>query len=261
MPGPREAFGGDDEGGGEEAEVKKLDLSRFGLGPDTNIRDVFWEIMASYATSGKSGIDLSRLNAERFTLMRIALSVLARRQSQSYGLSQRAVIVYTFMMIFDAGWEDVLVEFLERTFSIDARAVRHALRYALSQKKYREVLSERFTKMLRDVETVETAISILADIGDDRLARAMKKELTIIARGDIGENQLNAIKLLALIRKEEGVKKSLIALLSHWDEEARLAAAQALVGMKDNAVKKAAEERLKKESSNEVIKILKRLIK
>jgi hypothetical protein len=58
---PEQTFGGDDEGGGIEQPRKKIPLSKFGLSPDINIRDVFWKIMASYAATKKPGMELSAL--------------------------------------------------------------------------------------------------------------------------------------------------------------------------------------------------------
>jgi len=52
-----------------------------------------------------------------------------------------------------------------------------------------------------------------------------------------------------------------VILLSHWDAEARLAAAKALEGMKEADVKKAAAKRLETEADPRIKKILKRLAK
>jgi hypothetical protein len=256
---PRETFGGDDEGD-EGEEVKKLDLSKYGLAPDVNIRDTFWKIMASYATAKKPGVDLSTLEQDRFALMRVALSVLSRPHHEEYGLAPKFTARYTMMMILDAGWGDVLGQFIEKGQDTPSgNDVRNALRNVLSQDRYREELTVYFTKMLRGRGTVEATVSFLAELKDPDLARAMKKELVILARGDIGTNQLNAIRVISLIREDETVKKSLLALLTHWDEDARLAAANALEGMEDGEVKEAAKRRLKRETSGEVIKVLERI--
>ncbi|MBU0531963.1 hypothetical protein KKB44_00550 [Candidatus Micrarchaeota archaeon] len=260
---PKETFGGDDEGGGGGEEIKKLDLSKFGLAPDTNIRDVFWKIMASYAATKKPGVDLATLQQDRFALMRVALSVLSSPHIQHYGLPPKFISEYSIMMMVDGAWEDALFKFLEK--SSEKRSlmeeVKQPLDKLLTKEGYKERLFDCFTKMLRKRDTVATGLSYVAEVKNADLARAMKKELVILARGDIGENQKIAIRLISLIKEDEDVKKSLIILLSHWDVGARLAAAEALEGIKDDAVKKAAELRMKNESDGKVKKILERIVK
>ena len=111
---PKEAFGGDDDEGAAPEERKKPALSKFGLAPDTNIRDVFWKIMGSYAATKKPGMDLSGREHDRFALMRVALSVLSRPHNESFGLSPRFIARYALMMMLDGGWLDTLTEFLEK---------------------------------------------------------------------------------------------------------------------------------------------------
>jgi hypothetical protein len=82
----------------------------------------------------------------------------------------------------------------------------------------------------------------------------------IIARGDIGENQLNAIKALSPIIDDADVKSSLIIVLSHWDAQARLAACGALMGTKgDKDVQAVASKRLPLETDEEAKRMLKKL--
>ena len=258
---PKETFGGDDDEEGEE-EVVKPKLSKFDLPPDTNIRDVFWKIMASYSAAKKPGTDLSMLSNDRFALMRASLSVLTRQDSHVFGLPPRFIALYTLMMMIDGRWDDVLYEFLERSLELRKKSdMKYAVKTMLANENYREELTKHFIKMLRKRETVGAGIAFLSEVGDRDLALSMKKDLIIIARGDIGENQHNAIKLVSLIRDDEEVKKSFMLLLSHWDKEARMAAAEALQGMKDKDVKEAAEKRLEKETYEDVIKLLKRLVK
>ncbi|MBD3209927.1 hypothetical protein GF318_00945 [Candidatus Micrarchaeota archaeon] len=257
---PKEAFGGDDEEG-EGAEIKRLDLSKYGLAPDKNIRDIFWNIMASYSATKKPGTDLSLLRPDRFALMRVALSVLSR-PNQDYGLSPRFIARYTLMMLIDAGWEDALMKFLEKSSESMAKEnVGQAVKNLLLLENYRELIGKALSKMLRNRETLGTALNYIAESESRELAEAAKQELIILARGDIGTNQLNAIRALSQMKDDAGAKKAFLILLSHWDERARLAAARALLDMKDGEVKKAAQKRLAKETSQEVQKVLERLAK
>ena len=257
---PKEAFGGDDSGGGSSGEKKRVGLSRFGLAPDTNIRDVFWKLMASYADSGKPGMELSTLEHDRFSLMHAALSVLSGKQGEQDGLAPRAIAAYSIMMMVDGGWKDALRSFLSE--GADETAVRgeivHALKGLLGA--YREAISEACTAMLRGREDTSAGLSYLAGIGDAELSRALRKELIIIARGGIGEDQMNAMGAISLIKEDEDVKKSFIILLSHWDAQTRLAAAEVLKTMAgDSDVKAAAAKRLPLETDAKIKGVLKKI--
>lgn len=262
---PKEAFGGDDDSESPPEEKKKLSLDKFNLSPDLNIRDLFWSIMGSYAATKKPGVDLKGLEQDRFALMRIALSILTTQNTEHYGLSPRFVSMYSVMMMLDGGWDDALSQFLERAAeerSGLAPALSYALKRLMSNESYAGLLSEQLSMLVRDRGTSETGLRLVADIGSAELVRSLRKELMIIARGDIGENQLNAIKALSLIRDDESVKQAFIVILSHWDAQARLAAAQALSSLRDDKdVKAAAEKRLEMETDSKVKQALKRIAK
>jgi hypothetical protein len=260
---PKEAFGGDDSGGGGTTGKKKLSLGRFGLGQDTNIRDLFWRIMASYAATKKPGEDLQALTEDRFALMRVALSTLGSPNSSSYGPSPKFIAQYSMMMLLDGGWKDAFVGFLKESYDakVDMRKeICSAIKKMEQMEDHRSALCECFTAMLRGRETSGIALAYIAGADSTELVKALKKELVIFARGDIGDNQQNAIKAITLIKDDSEVKKSLIVLLSHWDVEARLASAKALESVKnDPDVLAAASRRKGSETDQHVKKILERI--
>ncbi|MEW6722813.1 MAG: hypothetical protein AB1324_06125 [Candidatus Micrarchaeota archaeon] len=260
---PKEAFGGDDSGGGDGGERKKMGLSKFGLGPDANIRDVFWRIMGSYAATKKPGADLAALSHDRFSLMRSAISVLSSEAGEQYGLSPKFVALYSLMMMADGGWTDALAEFLERGAERKLGikdVIAQAMRKLLGQERYGDAVRELIPAMVRNRKTVSIALEYVAALESAELARSLKKELMIIARGDIGPNQQNAIKACALMMDEQDVRKSFIVLLSHWDAEARLAAVQVLgTAAQDPEVRAAAEKRLQVETDEEIKKGLRKI--
>lgn len=260
---PKETFGGGD-GGGSQPERKKPSLGKFGLMPDTNIRDVFWRLMASYAATKKPGTDLKALGHDRIALVKVALSVLSGPQAAQYGLTPKFIIAYTEMMLLDGAWEDALAEFL-----IAGRAAMPGLSHDIAceldrlypNEAYAAVLTGCLTSMLRNKETSAVALHYVAGIGNEKLSMALKTELLIFARGDVGENQKNAMQGLEIIRDDPEVRKALVGLLSHWDAEARLAAAKALSAMGgDEEVRKAAEKRLVDESDAKVREALRRIL-
>ncbi len=266
---PKEAFGGDDDGSGQSPplEPKKLKLGRFGLSPDTNIRDVFWKIMASYATTKKPGMELTELDNDRFALMNAGLSVLTSPHNASYGISERFLVNYTLMMLLDAKWNDALCEFFDKAKSNSnkekiLKKIVLCITKLLATEQYRTEIEECFKELLRDSRANAMALSYLSQIKDRKMIESMKKELIIIARGDIGENQVNAIEALSVLKDDDEVRKTLIMLLAHWDEQARLAAADALKELKNiEEVKLAAKKRLDSETDEGIKKILARIVK
>lgn len=259
---PKEAFGGDDEGGGGGEEKKKIGLSKFGLSPDVNIKDVFWKIMGSYAATKKPGAELSEMGNDRFALMRAALSVLSSPHVDEYGLAPRFIAMYSLMMMADGGWKDAFAEFLVK--GAEGRQegeIAQALRRLLGTEKYRQPVIDSLTGMLRGRGTGGVALVYIAALEEPGLVRTLKKELMIIARGDIGDNQLNAIKAISLIKEDEDVRKSLIILLSHWDAGARLAAAEVLETLRaEPDVLSAAKARLQSESDEDVKRVLQKIV-
>jgi hypothetical protein len=261
---PKEAFGGDDDSSPTPPEKKKMGLSKFGLAPDSNIRDLFWKVMGSYAAAKKPGMELKQIEQDRFALMRIALSVLESQHSENYGLSPKFLSMYTLMMLIDGGWKDAFTEFLKKGREGRSRIhdeISYALRRLLSSEQYRERIMEYLSAMMRDRDAGSDAVAYIAQLHSEELSKAMKKELIILARGDIGENQLNAIKAISLIKEDLEVKKSMIVLLSHWDSAPRLAAAEVLLEMKsDSEVRAAAQRRMASETDADIKEILERIL-
>lgn len=262
---PKETYGGDGSGGGSGQPKKKMPLSRFGLAPDANIRDLFWRVMASYSATKKPGMDLKEAAGDRFALMRAGLSVLDSPHGSEYGLAPKFIAAYTAMMMLDGGWDDALAELIQRSREArhgTAAQVAAALAKLANHDGYRERLAATLGHMIRDKNGNAAAVACLAAMNEPQFAARMKKELMIVARGDIGENQLNAISAIAGMKDDPDARKSLAVLLSHWDENARLAAAEALAAMPADAeVKAAARKRLAEEPNPEIKKMLAKISK
>lgn len=260
---PKETFSGGDDSGAGTAK-KRPTLGKFGLAPDVNIRDVFWRIMASYVAVRKPGMDLKALDNDRIALVRVALAVLNGPHPGHSGMPPRFIARYALAMMLDAGWEDALLEFIVGACHGNPKAKKDIVAELRALQTQAEIkkLADCFTTMLRNRETNATALECLADMGSPALALAVKKEIIIFARGDVGENQRNAIKAATLIKDDADVRNSLIVLLSHWDAEARLASAEALGGAKDEGgeIARAVEKRLAEETDARVKEALKRIL-
>jgi hypothetical protein len=139
--------------------------------------------------------------------------------------------------------------------------ISHALRRLLTSDPYRQRIMEDLNSMMRGRDSSGDAVAYIAEIHSAEVSKAMKKELIILARGDIGQNQINAIKALSLIRQDDDVKKSMIILLSHWDAAPRMAAAEVLLEMKaDKEVRSAAQRRISGETDEDIKEILERIL-
>ncbi len=218
----KQTFGGDDEEAAEEIQ-KKLKLSKFELGPDYNIRDLFWKIMASYAATKTPGINLSKIENEKIPLVKVGISVLVGKKSLFYGLSPQFVARYTLMMTIDGNWDNAFIEFLEEARESRANAwkpVVQALKHLVSTEKYKNRIKEYFKIAIRNPESYSYILFYLPKIKDKELTGGLKRELSIFARGETEENQLNAIDSLALL-EDEDVRNILLGLLNHWDVKIR----------------------------------------
>lgn len=263
---PAQTFGGDDdEDLPPEEPVKKLDLHRYGLSPDKNIREVFWEIMGSYASTKKPGTDLAAYENERFALIRVAAATLDNQENMHYGLTDGFVSRYTLLMLMDAGWEDAFSEFIEECkegHGQEDAYILNSLRRIWKEENYQKIIIKYFTNMLRSRRYAAIALHYLARLKNKAISLALKRELVILARGDVGENQINAIRATSLILDEENVRKSFQVLLSHWDTEVRRLIAELLQPYsKDETVKASARRRLPIETNEETKKLLSNLSK
>lgn len=266
MAQPKQTFGGDDDDVEyiEEEKPKKLDLSKYSPPPDKNIREVFWQVMGAYATKSDVKKLLQKLEEERFALTRVAVGILDNPKSSMSGLSPGFIARYTLMMLLDAEWEFAFELFLGECKKTRGKAVEYiiqAMKKLMAVDIYKEKLVTQLKAMVRGRESSDFALRYIAELADKEVIMQMKSELTILARGDIGENQENAIKALSLIKNDEQVKKTFIVLLSHWDENVRLQIAEVLEKSKDDAVIETAKRRLKTEIDPRIKRILMKITK
>jgi hypothetical protein len=261
---PKEAFGGDDSGGAPQEQKKpKLDLTKYSKGQDANIRDIFWEVISAYAEKRGDDLVLSALSEERVTLTRAAIGAMGHPSPLHAGLTQSAIAKYAVMMILDAGWEDCFSELLEECQRREGlrKALLAAIRKLAGDGGYSQKMVSFLRAMLRQREGNSAALDYMGAAREPRLAQELKKELLIFARGDIGDNQLNAMAALALIPDDEEVAKTMVALLSHWDESARRAAAEFLLRNRTAETAAAAERRLEKETNPDIKSLLQKIAK
>ncbi len=262
---PKEAFGGDDDETPVEEQQQKPKLDKFNLAPDYNIRGLLWSILASYAATKKPGTDLKNFEHDRFALMRASISILSKPPAEYFGLSEKFVATYTLMMLMDGGWDDALREFLEEAAQIKGnfmRVVVLSMKKLLGSDPYGTMLKDTLKAMMRDKDMTSIAMDYVVAIGRPDLVRHLKTELIILARGDIGKTQLNAINAVSQLKEDADVRKTMIMLLSHWDSEARLEAATSLEKMgADQETREAVRKRAVTETDPEIKKILERIAK
>jgi len=254
---PKETFGGDDDSGAVVEEKKrKLDLSKYSKGPDSNIRDVFWAIIGSYGA--KQTPDFSDLENDRFALIRVATSAISNPSPLHVRLTPSTISRYTLMMVMDAGWQDCFTEFLEECAAREQQrnAVIAGMKKIEEDPNYLQKMVESLRSMLRQHEMSAITLKYLAEMSSIKIMEELKKELVIFARGDIGENQLNAIAALSTLPKDADVIKTIILLLSHWDETARMAAAEFLLKNRSSDGDAALEKRLEKETDPSIRNII-----
>ncbi len=268
MAKPAQAFGGDDDSSAAplEVPVKKLDLKRYASKPDANIRDVFWEIMASYATKNQLiAEDLKPFESERHGLVKIGLSVIENPESAYYGISRNFAARYTLMMTIDGAWDDSFDEIIVSSYDKRKepdKTLTTALNKIYEIDKYREYIKEAFKLMIKEHSTLEAVLAYIRIMKNKELINYLKKEILIVAKGDVESNQYNAMIALATIMDEdEEAKTAIIYLVMHWDEETRKVAATLLKGNNDPRIPDTAKKQLVMESNEEVKKLLIKLIK
>jgi len=243
----------------------KLKLTKFASKPDVNLRDVFWEIMGLYATKKEIPRELiERHKNSRMGLIRISVSTIVNPEGAYYGLSVNFTALYTLMLLLDEDWEDAFMEFLSESYEVKkvARApIVLAINKLSENSKYKDKLLKYLSRMIRDRYLTECTTAYVSDLSNKEFIQSLKKELLIIAKSDIEQNQYNAINALTAIKDDEIVQTTLISLLNHWDEEARKMAAMILSENINDKIVRAAQMRERIETNEEIKKILLRIMK
>lgn len=262
----KQAFGGDDDTEYvEEEEPKKLKLSKFELAPDYNIRDLLWKILGSYEESGKPGVELSKFKEHRFALEKAAISVLEGRRSHFYGLSPQFVARYSMMMCIDGEWNDAFMNFIcdAKESKVQSwRSVVLALKHLISAEGYGTKITGLFVNEIRNPKKYPCILFYIPKIKDAGLAENLKRELSIFARGEMEENQMNALDAVTLLEEDTEVKNILISLLRHWDVKVRKKAAEKLKNLKLNKNDiEIIEKRMEAEPDKNIKNMLKRKVK
>ncbi|MFH2106901.1 MAG: HEAT repeat domain-containing protein [Candidatus Micrarchaeota archaeon] len=256
--------GGDDDTEYVDTPPTKPKLKKFASHPDKNIRDVFWDIMGLYATKKEvSPEEIRHHENSRMALVRIAVSTLSNPEKDSSGLTPNFTALYTLMMLLDEDWEDAFIEFVSESYEAKKRPmlpVIVALNKLAENSRYKEKLSSLLSSMIRDRYSTECTTAYLTELHNKEMVKEMKKELMIIARSDIEENQYNAINALTHIQDEEDVQALFINLLNHWDEETRRMVAMILSEKVDSKVLKAAKRQMGFETNQYITKILKKIV-
>ncbi len=253
---------GDDKGGGKEPVKKHLNLDKYSSGPDMNIRDSFWAIMAAYATKKNMKNEVKIFSHSKVALSRIAISILENPESAYRGLSPNFVSLYTLMMMLDGEWSDEFKEFLCKIYTenISYRKIVRALKKLLAQKDYREQIINYFRDMIYSPQCSEATLAYMSEIKDKPLVESMKKELIIIARNDIDLTQRNAMSCLFLLNDQPDVILLLSQLLVHWNELTREHAANLLKNTTDAAVLRIVKSQFEIENNPKIKKLLAKII-
>lgn len=260
---PKQTHGGDDDAGAKEEKTARPKLERFGLRPDKNIRDLFWEIMDAKAQKKElSEKSLSQAKEHRFIFINMAIPLLKEKNAKTYGTKPYAVGASLVEFFIDSGSEDALLRLLEEgANNADvAGAITKALGRAMKKNEYRQKLMMFFKEALRKTAAYPVALSYLPGINDKELSAAVKQELKIFAQGDTVENQLNAIAALSAADDEESAR-TIASLLSNWDVGIRRAAADALKRMKlGQGILETIRNKIESETDEKTKKTLRRIV-
>lgn len=260
---PKQTHGGDDDSESTETQETKIKLNKFELGPDKNIRDVFWAAIESWKEKKEMSEELQRLAYDqRFTFISIAKSIVDRNSAKKYGLTSAKLLEIILSIFLENDWKDafvgMLVEFQEKEWL--SKELLRALRSLLKREKEKEKMKTLFKELIRNANFYPIALFYISLLRDREMAAFVKNELIIFAKGDSLDNQVRAVDALSIIADEESAR-TIFSLLSNWDIEIRRAAAQALsrIGVSDDMIEKI-KKQIEIETDEETRKILKRIV-
>lgn len=262
--GMKQSHGGDDtDSGAAPQPMKKPSLKKFASMPDINIRDVFWRIMAEYASKQGQGVDPAPYEEMRSSLIRIALSVLENPASAYHGLSPAFTALYTLTLVLDGHWEDMFIALLDGTAPATSKGRKplgRAMFRLLAHQQYRAQLTQYIELAIKEPSSTSIVLEYLVEIGDPALIAALRKWLLVIAQTDIEANQIYAISALSSLPMDSEIRNLFLRLLSHWDPQTRKAIAMLLGQRKDAQIIAEAKRQLAVETDEEVKSLLQRIL-
>jgi hypothetical protein len=169
------------------------------------------------------------------------------------------------MMFLDGGWDDAFTSFIcdaKESRMESWKPVVQALKSLLSAEKYRERINGIFSSEIRNSKIYPCMLFYLPKLKDRKLVEAVRREVSIFARGEMEENQMNALDAISLLEGDAEAKNIMVSLLRHWDVNVRRKAAEKLKDMKIEARDvELIKNRIEAEPDKDIKNILNRKVK
>lgn len=221
--GIKQQHGGDDDPDVQDEEVvEKIKLDKYLHASDFNLTDMFERIIRAYQRKEKTDNLLERIKHERMSLLRSGIRAV-NNGLPHLKISKNRIAYYLVKMILDQDWRIVFKNLVTETYNLKTK---HPLPLIVGINKayyeQKKKFEEWTTELIINIDN-EEIISLINEMHNDELTRALKKQLMLIARDDVGNNKNNAIhSLIDILNEDADIAKLFRILLRRNDPETQI---------------------------------------
>lgn len=255
----QEHGGGDDVDAEAPLQEKKLKLDKYLIASDYSLADFLEKLLKGCKRKQDLKEEIEKIKHERMTLLRIGIKMI--EEGAPHLDMKRNEIAYCLMkIILDQEWKPLFKMLIMETYN---RKTKHSLSLLVAfnqvYKEKKEIINNYLTEMVGDIDN-EEVLSLISEVHNPELSKALKRYLILIARDDIGKNKEYAIQALAIILEDEEVLRIFRYIIKSFSEEGKAYALHAIATVgKENGKK--LEQELKELNEKTRNAYLKTLIK
>ncbi|MFP3950358.1 MAG: hypothetical protein ACLFUZ_04700 [Candidatus Micrarchaeia archaeon] len=208
-----------------------MKMSKHKLSSDINPREIFWAIVGAYREGEGFEELVKKYSGIREALVNIGCSVL-QEPSKSYRIriARTKLAKCLFSMIVTGRWGDVLERALSNLYlRKKGPNLQMLMAFGDSFSENKEIVGPWLKSLLCEERPSEEVLGYVEGVGDRELVKYLRTELLNIARTEINESQILAMKSLEmLLPGDREVGKMFIDMMDDWDMETKEVALKTL---------------------------------
>ncbi|MBD3389410.1 hypothetical protein GF415_00450 [Candidatus Micrarchaeota archaeon] len=206
-------------------------MAKHKLSSDINPREIFWAMVSAYKEGEGFGELVKKYSGIREALVNIGCSVL-HEPSKSYRvrIARTKLAKCLFSMIVKGRWGDVMERALSNLYERKkGPSLQMLMAFGDGFSENKEVVGPWLKSLLSEERPSEEVLGYVEGVGDRELVEYLRADLLNIARTEINEAQVLAMKSLEmLLPGDSEVGKMFIDMMDDWDMETKEVALKTL---------------------------------
>lgn len=206
-------------------------ISKYKISSDANPREIFWAMVEAYKEGKGFGEMVNKYAGIREALVNIGCSVLQEPQkAQRIKIAKTSIAKCLFSMVVKGKWGDVLERMLSNLYERKKGPdLNMLLAFGDGFAGNSELVGGWLKALLSEERPSEAILAYITELGDRKMAEALRQELLNIARTEINEPQVYAMEALsALLPGDAETGKLFVDMMDDWDLQTKKVALETL---------------------------------